>query len=111
MWLLADWIVRRWPALPGFAKALAVDHARDGEVMVAYEMNGEPLPMLNGFPVRLVVPGWYATYWVKALSEITVLSEQFHGFWMDKTYRIPTTPDAKLKCPGISRRKRCPSIA
>ncbi len=84
---------------PGFAKALAVDHARDGEVMVAYEMNGEELPMLNGFPLRLVVPGWYATYWVKALSEITVLSEQFHGFWMDKAYRIPTTPDAN-EMPG-----------
>jgi DMSO/TMAO reductase YedYZ molybdopterin-dependent catalytic subunit len=80
--------------MPSFAKALAVDHARDGEVMVAYEMNGEELPMLNGFPLRLVVPGWYATYWVKALNEITVLSEKFHGYWMDKAYRIPTTVDA-----------------
>ncbi len=79
---------------PGFAKALSIDHARDGEVMVAYEMNGADLPMLNGFPVRLVVPGWYATYWVKALSRIEVLAEKFHGFWMDKAYRIPTAPDA-----------------
>jgi sulfite dehydrogenase len=81
-------------ATPGFAKALEIDHARDGEVMVAYEMNGADLPMLNGFPVRLVVPGWYATYWVKALREITVLPEKFHGFWMEKAYRIPGTPDA-----------------
>jgi sulfite dehydrogenase (cytochrome) subunit A len=78
-----------------FVKALGVDHARDGEVMVAYEMNGAELPMLNGFPLRLVVPGWYATYWVKALNEILVLPDRFHGFWMDKAYRIPTTPDAK----------------
>lgn len=78
---------------PNFAKALAVDHARDGEVMVAYEMNGADLPMLNGFPVRLVVPGWYATYWVKALHQIQVLPEKFHGFWMDKAYRIPASPD------------------
>jgi len=85
--------------MPSFAKALAVDHARDGEVMVAYEMNGEELPMLNGFPLRLVVPGWYATYWVKALNEITVLSEKFHGYWMDKAYRIPTTADAN-EVPG-----------
>src|SRR6266567_5160596 len=54
-------------ATPRFAKALRVDHARDGEVLVAYEMNGAELPMLNGYPLRLVVPGWYATYWVKAL--------------------------------------------
>src|SRR5882757_1268376 len=76
-------------ATPGFAKALEIDHARDGEVMVAYEMNGSDLPMLNGFPLRLVVPGWYATYWVKSLHEITVLPEKFRGFWMDKAYRIP----------------------
>ena len=81
-------------ATPNFAKALAIDHARDGDVMVAYEMNGADLPMLNGFPLRLVVPGWYATYWVKALSQIQVLPEKFHGFWMDKAYRIPTSPDA-----------------
>src|SRR6266446_101892 len=77
-----------------FAKALGINHARDGEVMVAYQMNGADLPMLNGFPLRLVVPGWYATYWVKALHEITVLPEKFHGFWMDKAYRIPNTPNA-----------------
>lgn len=80
-------------ATPNFVKALAIDHARDGEVMVAHQMNGADLPMLNGFPVRLVVPGWYATYWVKALHQVQVLPEKFHGFWMDKAYRIPTTPD------------------
>jgi hypothetical protein len=79
---------------PSFAKALAVDHARDGEVIVAYEMNGADLPMLNGFPLRLVVPGWYATYWVKALHEIEVLADKFHGYWMDKAYRIPVSPGA-----------------
>ncbi len=81
-------------ATPQFVKALDMDHARDGEVMVAYEMNGAELPMLNGFPLRLVVPGWYATYWVKALGEIKVLPEKFRGYWMDKAYRIPTAPDA-----------------
>ena len=80
-------------ATPKFGKALAIDHARDGEVMVAYEMNGAELPLLNGFPLRLVVPGWYATYWVKALNEIQVLSERFTGFWMATAYRIPNTTD------------------
>lgn len=77
---------------PNFIKALGVDHAREDDVLIAYQMNGADLPMLNGFPLRLVVPGWYATYWVKALTEIQVLPEEFHGFWMDKAYRIPTAP-------------------
>ena len=83
------------PSVPLFIKSLDYTRAADGEVMVAYEMNGKPLPMLNGFPLRLVVPGWYATYWVKALNEINVLAEPFHGFWMDKAYRVPETPDAQ----------------
>jgi len=48
------------PQTPDFMKSLHVDHAIDGEVMIAYAMNGKPLPLLNGYPLRLVVPGWYA---------------------------------------------------
>ena len=79
---------------PHFVKSLSIDHANDGEVMVAYSMNDAPLPMLNGFPLRLVLPGWYATYWVKALNEINVLPQKFEGFWMKTAYRIPNNPDA-----------------
>ncbi|MDB6109720.1 MAG: Oxidoreductase molybdopterin binding, partial [Pedosphaera sp.] len=50
------------PQTPDFVKALDVDQALDGEVMLAYEMNGEDLPWLNGYPLRLVVPGHYGTY-------------------------------------------------
>jgi len=74
---------------PDFVKALDVDHAMDGEVLLAYAMNGEDLPFLNGYPVRLVVPGWYGTYWVKHLSEITVLEGVLNDFWMSTAYRIP----------------------
>src|SRR5207248_1339855 len=77
---------------PDFIKALDIDHARDGEVMLAYAMNGADLPLLNGFPLRLVVPGYYGTYWVKHLSEITVIDDVFDGFWMRTAYRIPDTP-------------------
>jgi DMSO/TMAO reductase YedYZ molybdopterin-dependent catalytic subunit len=80
---------------PDFVKSLPFDRANDGEVIVAYEMNGQPLPMLNGFPLRLVVPGWYATYWVKALNEINVLDKAFDGFWVAKAYRVPKTRDAQ----------------
>jgi len=67
---------------PDFIKALDIDHARDGEVMLAYSMNGAALPVLNGFPLRLVVPGYYGTYWVKHLNEITVIDDVFDGFWI-----------------------------
>jgi sulfite dehydrogenase (cytochrome) subunit A len=82
------------PKTPRYEKSLQIDHARDGEVLIAYEMNGAPLPMLNGFPIRLVVPGWYATYWVKALSSVTVLDQPLKTFWMDKAYRIPDNAEA-----------------
>jgi DMSO/TMAO reductase YedYZ molybdopterin-dependent catalytic subunit len=77
---------------PDFVKALDLDHAPDGEVMLAYGMNGEDLPVLNGFPLRLIVPGHYGTYWVKHLNEITVIDNVFDGFWMKSAYRIPDTP-------------------
>src|SRR4051812_18864943 len=81
---------------PDFLKALDIDHARDGEVMLAYEMNGTDLPVLNGFPVRLIVPGHYGTYWVKHVSEITVIDNVFNGFWMSSAYRIPANACACL---------------
>lgn len=84
---------------PRFEKALAIDHARDGEVMIAFAMNGEQLPLLNGFPLRLVVPGWYSTYWIKMLSDIEVLAAPDDRYWMAKAYRIPATPGADI-APG-----------
>lgn len=77
------------PGTPEFIKALEIKHALDGEVMIAFAMNGQDLPMLNGYPVRLVVPGYYGTYWVKHLADINVLDHEFDGFWMQKAYRIP----------------------
>jgi DMSO/TMAO reductase YedYZ molybdopterin-dependent catalytic subunit len=84
---------------PDFRKSLGIDRARDGEVMIAWAMNGEALPLLNGFPLRLVVPGWYSTYWVKMLDRIEVLSAPDDNFWMAKSYLIPDTPDGHV-APG-----------
>jgi DMSO/TMAO reductase YedYZ molybdopterin-dependent catalytic subunit len=84
------------PSTPDFIKSLDIDHARDGEVMIAYAMNGQPLPLLNGFPLRLVVPGWYSTYWVKMLNDIEVLNHPDDNFWMSKAYLIPDTPQANI---------------
>jgi sulfite dehydrogenase (cytochrome) subunit A len=84
-----------------FVKALDINHAANGEVMVAYQMNGADLPMLNGYPVRLVVPGYYGTYWVKHLSEIQVVDQVFDGFWMKPGYRIPDNACACVE-PGTA---------
>jgi sulfite dehydrogenase len=86
---------------PGFVKALEIDHALDGEVMLAWAMNGQDLPMLNGYPVRLVVPGYYGTYWVKHVSDIEVLDQVYDGFWMSRAYRIPDNPCACVQ-PGTA---------
>ncbi len=92
---------------PDFAKALDFDHAADGEVMLAYGMNGAPLPFLNGFPLRLIVPGYYGTYWVKHVNEITVIDNVFDGFWMKSAYRIPDTPDNSIE-PGTTPKATIP---
>src|ERR1700720_4269407 len=92
---------------PDFVKALDIDHARNGEVMLAYSMNGADLPVLNGFPLRLVVPGYYGTYWVKHLNEITVIDNVFDGFWMKSAYRIPDTPCGCVE-PGTAPKATIP---
>ena len=84
---------------PDFMKSLDVDHARDGEVMIAYAMNGKQLPLVNGFPLRLVVPGWYSTYWIKMLNDIEVLNQPDANYWMKTAYTIPDTPHASIE-PG-----------
>jgi len=75
-----------------FQKSLDMTDPVLDECIVAYAMNGEPLPMLNGFPVRLVVPGYFATYWMKCLTWIRVLDKTDDNFWMKSAYRIPDTP-------------------
>lgn len=89
------------PDAPRYLKSLGIDHARDGEVMIAFLQNGAQLPLLNGFPLRLVVPGWYSTYWVKMLSDIEVLDRPDDNYWMAKAYKIPANPDADA-APGAT---------
>ncbi|HXW27013.1 MAG TPA: molybdopterin-dependent oxidoreductase [Xanthobacteraceae bacterium] len=74
---------------PHFVKSLPVWKAIEETTLVAYEMNGEPLPHWNGFPARLVVPGWTGTYWMKHLVSINAVTKPFDGFWMKSAYRIP----------------------
>ncbi len=84
-----------------FVKAIDVNHALDGEVMLAYQMNGADIPFLNGYPVKLIVPGYYGTYWVKHLAEIQVVDQTFGGFWMNPAYRVPDNDCACIE-PGTA---------
>jgi DMSO/TMAO reductase YedYZ molybdopterin-dependent catalytic subunit len=83
---------------PDFVKSIPLWKALDENSILAYQMNGKPLPHWNGFPVRAVVPGWTATYWMKHLTSIRVVSQPFKGFWMASAYRIP-----KGKFPIVDR--------
>ena len=79
-----------------YQRALPLAEAMSEQVMLAYEMNGAPLPPQHGAPLRLIVPGWYGMAHVKWLRRITVVREKFDGFQM-RAYRLRDTPDE----PGI----------
>jgi sulfite dehydrogenase (cytochrome) subunit A len=98
------------PSTPAFIKALEIDVASAPDVLLAWGMNGRELPILNGYPLKLVVPGYFGTYWVKHLSEITVIDEPFTGhdaWFMTTGYRLP---DNECGCiaPGTTAPKTTP---
>jgi DMSO/TMAO reductase YedYZ molybdopterin-dependent catalytic subunit len=76
-----------------YERSLPLAEARREEVLLAYAMNGEPLPPQHGFPLRLVVPGWYGMTSVKWLEEISVLDRPFEGYQQRQSYRLRQTPD------------------
>jgi len=74
---------------PDFVKSIPVWKAFDENTIVAHRMNGAPLPHFNGFPARLIVPGWTGTYWMKHLVSLEAVIKPFDGFWMKSAYRLP----------------------
>ena len=74
---------------PDFVKSLPLEQALDPDTLIAFEMNGKPLPHWNGGPARLVVPGWTGTYWVKQLSRVSIVAKPESNFWMSTAYRLP----------------------
>jgi DMSO/TMAO reductase YedYZ molybdopterin-dependent catalytic subunit len=78
--------------MPDFQRTVALKKALDPDTLLAYEMNGEPLPVEHGAPLRLIVPGWAGDSWVKWLQHIEVLDHEFDGFWMKTAYRHPSHP-------------------
>ncbi len=78
--------------MPDFQRTVPVKKALHPDTLLAYEMNGQALPIEHGFPLRLIVPGWAGDSWVKWLGHIEVLDREFEGFWMKTAYRHPTHP-------------------
>jgi DMSO/TMAO reductase YedYZ molybdopterin-dependent catalytic subunit len=92
--------------MPDFQRTITVKKALDPDTLLAYEMNGQPLPQEHGFPLRLIVPGWAGDSWVKWVQHFEVLDHEFEGFWMKTAYRHPNhsvapgaTVDAKDMIP------------
>jgi sulfite oxidase len=78
--------------MPDFQRTIPVKKALHPDTLLAYEMNGQALPLEHGFPLRVIVPGWASDSWVKWLDHVEVLDHEFEGFWMKTAYRHPTHP-------------------
>jgi DMSO/TMAO reductase YedYZ molybdopterin-dependent catalytic subunit len=77
---------------PDFIRSLGMEKALHPATLLALKMNGEQLPSIHGFPVRLIVPGWDGTSWVKWVTSLTVADEPNNGFFMNPAYRFPKHP-------------------
>lgn len=84
--------------MPDFVRQVPIDKALDPGTIVAYEMNGQPIPHAHGFPLRAIIPGWEGAYAVKWLTHLQVLDKTFDGFWVASGYRYPI----KRVAPGAS---------
>ena len=78
--------------MPDFQRSIPIKKAVDANTLLAYEMNGEVLPVAHGFPLRVVAPGWAGDSWTKWLTSISVLDNEHEGFWMKRAYRHPGRP-------------------
>ena len=88
--VLLDGADRPVGTVPDFARTLPMAKALHPDTLLAFEMNGAPLPVAHGCPVRVIVPGWEGAYWVKWLTRIEVLDGQHDGFFVQTAYRYPT---------------------
>ncbi len=82
------------PQVPAFVRSIPMARAMDPSTLVAWSMNGEPLSLAHGAPLRLVVPGWAGDHWVKWLVHVSAQKEEADGFFMRTAYKLPTEPTA-----------------
>lgn len=75
--------------MPDFIRTIPVAKALHPDTLLAFEMNGQPLPESHGFPLRLIVPGWAGDNWIKWITHIQLIDREYEGFWMKTGYRHP----------------------
>ena len=96
--VIMDGADRPLGTMPDFVRQLPIDKALHPDTLIAYEMNGAPIPALHGFPLRAIVPGWEGAYWMKWLTSLRVIDREFDGFWVSTAYRYPV----KRVAPGAA---------
>jgi DMSO/TMAO reductase YedYZ molybdopterin-dependent catalytic subunit len=85
-------------SMQDFVRQLPIAKAMHPDTLIAYEMNGQPLLPVHGFPLRAIVPGWEGAYAMKWLTMLRVVEREFDGFWVATAYRYPT----KRVAPGAA---------
>ena len=80
------------PKTPAYLRSIPLSRALDPSTLIVWKMNGEPLPLLHGGPLRLIVPGWGGNHWIKWLRTIVVAREEAPGFYQQTGYKMPKVP-------------------
>jgi DMSO/TMAO reductase YedYZ molybdopterin-dependent catalytic subunit len=93
-----------------FRRSITVKKALDENTLLAYEMNGETLPVKHGFPLRVIAPGWASNSWVKWVTSVQVLDKEWDGFWMKSSYRRPDFPIAPGTAMALDKMKPVTSL-
>jgi len=78
--------------MPDFMRTIPIQKALDPDTLLAFEMNGEALPVSHGYPLRLIVPGWAGDSWAKWVVSLTAIDKDHDGFWVKTAYRYPVRP-------------------
>ncbi len=92
------------PTTPRFVRSIPIERALDPTTLLAFEMNGAPLPVLHGGPCRLIVPGWAGDHWLKWIGRITLQDHEAEGFYMQTGYRISGQDQAGKPPPVTANR-------
>lgn len=93
-YILANGADKPLGKMPDFVRNVPIAKALNPDTILAYEMNGEPIPQLHGFPLRLIVPGWEGAYSVKWVNHLQALNQEHDGFFVKTAYRHPNKPVA-----------------